>query len=107
MSAVIVLSPEQIEEVVRRAVRAELRQAVPEVLSTEQAAQLVGVERDTICGWTKQGLPTVGRAGRQHWIRRADLEAWMARPRGQSGDQGADLDLEVLAGKLARRSSRG
>ncbi len=107
MSSVVVLSPEQIEEVVRRAVRAELQQATPEVLSTEQAARLVGVERDTICGWIKQGLPTAGRAGRQHRIRRADLEAWMARPRGQRGEQGADVDLEVLAGKLARRASRG
>lgn len=103
MSAVIVLSPEQLDTLVRRAVREELHNAGPETLTTAEAAALFKVKPETICEWIKQGLPTAGKAGRQHRIRRADLEQWARRPRGE---QETAVDIEALAGKLARRSSR-
>jgi excisionase family DNA binding protein len=71
---------------VRQIVREELgARGAPEVLSTEQAAELAGVSAKTVRAWISDGLPA-GRRGRLRTIRRADLERWLAgeRPKGDA-----------------------
>lgn len=68
----------EIEALVRRVMREELRRAGPEVMTVEQAAAYTGRAPKTVRGWILAGLPMT-RKGRRVHVKRADLEEWMTR----------------------------
>ena len=76
---VVVLTPEQLQDLVERAITRALARApgepVGDVLTTEQAAELAGVTPKTVRTWIAEGLPA-RRHRRRLVIRRADLDAW-------------------------------
>ena len=76
---VVVLTPEQLEELVERAIARALERgtarSVGEWLSTEEAAELAGVQPKTIRTWVAEGLPAT-RRGRRLVIARSALESW-------------------------------
>ena len=81
------------EEAARRAVDlrlGELTQAVQdltkrlerddEVWTDSHVADFLGVQRQTVHDYiSKRGLPTCGRAGKKHLVRKADFFEWAAR----------------------------
>lgn len=96
MSAVAVLSAEDLERIVRAAVRAELAASSrSEWMGPDELCELLGIERPTLPAIVKRdGLPAakVGRAWR---ARRADVDAWLEsriqRPGGHARKHGATL----------------
>jgi excisionase family DNA binding protein len=83
MSAVVVLTPAELEALVERAVRRIVEppsSSDPEVLTREQAAELLQVNPHTIPRLVKNGLPA-HRLGAQWRFRRSELLAWLARAR--------------------------
>lgn len=104
-TAVAVLSPEQLQELLTEAARkgAELALASggPSTLSTEQAATLAGVSAKTVREWISSGELPAGRRGQRRTIQRADLDRFLAgRPEG-----GGVRTAAELAGTVARRSA--
>ena len=82
---VVVLSREELEEAVERAVRRAVgpgRDApeASEVLTREQAAELLQVNPHTIPRLVRAGLPS-HRLGAQWRFRRSELLAWLAGSR--------------------------
>lgn len=80
--AIIVTTPEQLREIVREEVKAAIAEAgrgnESEVLDTEGAARLLGVNPQTVPRLVKmKGLPSLRRIGTHYRFRRADLLAWM------------------------------
>jgi excisionase family DNA binding protein len=99
---VAVLTPEELEELVCRAVRRVLEErpvndsATEDMLSTEQAAAALGVKPKTVAGWIRSGrLPASRPGGRQWRIARADLTA-CSRTAGSAVDP-KDAAREMLA----------
>lgn len=73
----------QIAEAVRLVVREELRAALaeargPEVISTEEAAELAHVTPKTVREWIRTGALAATRRGRKHAVRRDALMAYLA-----------------------------
>lgn len=76
---ITLLTPEELEDLLVRAVQRALSQAtIPAVLSTEQAAEVAGVNPKTIREWICAGKLTAGRRGRLRTIRREDLDRYLA-----------------------------
>lgn len=81
--AVIVVSPEQLEAMIERAVRRALDERQPaeeaEWLDVQGAAEILGVHRRTVAKLVaKKGLPAVRLgAGKIYRFRRRDVEAWL------------------------------
>lgn len=84
MSAVAVLTPEALEQLVRRAVRAELAavrapEPTPEWLTFDGAATMLGVHRKTVARLVRAGELRAGRVGRQRRFLRSEVEALLSR----------------------------
>jgi excisionase family DNA binding protein len=80
MSSVAVLTAEEIEGIVTRAIREALFQVqgplpAGEFITTAQAAEAAGVTSKTIRTWVEAGLPAKKR-GRRITISRNALRAW-------------------------------
>jgi excisionase family DNA binding protein len=85
--AIVVLTAEQLKGVIAEAVESALAKAGArqdhDVLSREQAAELIGVHPHTIPKLVREdGLPTLRRLGKLWRFSRADVMAWLARRRG-------------------------
>jgi excisionase family DNA binding protein len=82
--AVVVLSPEQLEELLERAVRRALdRRPAPsadDYLTPDEAAAIAKVDPSTIREWIRAGRLAARRAGSRVRVRRGDLDAFLARP---------------------------
>lgn len=80
MNDVVVLTPEQLRELVREAVRDELASAKPSTsayLTASDVAKILGCHPKTVCIWTRtRGLPAI-RRGRDLRFKRDDVTAWM------------------------------
>jgi excisionase family DNA binding protein len=78
---VVVLTPEQLEDLVERAIARALdrgpARTAGEWLSTEEAAEAEGVSPKTVRSWVAAGLPAQ-RRGRRLVISRAILASWRA-----------------------------
>jgi excisionase family DNA binding protein len=84
---VVVLTPEQLEDLVERAIgRALARGGGPAVLTTAQAAEVAGRSEKTVRGWVTSGALKASRRGRTIAIRREDLDRFLA---GTAPDGGA------------------
>jgi excisionase family DNA binding protein len=83
VTAVAVLSPEQLEALVRKAVREELevrREAAPQsdIMTREQVAELLDVTEASVTAYVKKrGLRGAKMAGGEWRFRRADVLAWL------------------------------
>jgi excisionase family DNA binding protein len=78
--AVAVLTEEDLERIIERAVGKALAQAaVTDVLSTADAARYAQRSEDTIRRWIDEGLPAQKR-GRSWAIKKADLDRFLAGP---------------------------
>lgn len=83
--AIVVLTPEQLKGIVTEAVEMALARAgesrkTSDIISREQAAELIGVHPHTIPKLVRaEGLPTQRRIGKLWRFSRADVLAWMAR----------------------------
>lgn len=77
--AALVLTEDEVRELVRQEVARALGglRSTPDVLTTEQAAELSGVTPKTIRAWVAAGLQAEHR-GRRLRIRREHLDAWRA-----------------------------
>lgn len=86
MNAVVVLSPEQLEALVRKAVRAELGERASEaseVMTREQVAELLSVDVRTITTYVKKkGLPATKLGGNEWRFRRSDVLRWIEERKG-------------------------
>jgi excisionase family DNA binding protein len=79
MSAVALLTAEQIEDLLERAVsKALARGAGPEAISTADAARIAGRSPKTVRAWVSSGALPSSRRGRSIVIRREDLERFLA-----------------------------
>jgi excisionase family DNA binding protein len=77
----VVMKRSQLAEVIRNVVREELARAgglssEPELLSTAELSEKLGIYHKTIAGWTKEGCPHV-RAGKGYRWRLADVLRWL------------------------------
>ncbi len=82
--AIVVLTSEQLEVIVSRAVTDALAKAGTnaqgDVMTCEQAAALIGVNARTIPRLVKaNGLPTLRRLGKLWRFSRRDVLAWLAQ----------------------------
>jgi len=90
MNAVVVLSPEELEALLERAVRkaapasAPVDSAPPEVLTRKQAAELLQVDQHQIPKLVAKGLP-YSRLGTQWRFRRSEVLAWLSAQREGEG----------------------
>jgi excisionase family DNA binding protein len=80
MSTVVVMTDDQLEELIARVVRETLSRSSPassvgEFLTTDQAAALAGVQPRTVRTWIRSGLPAK-RRGRRLLISRKALDSW-------------------------------
>ena len=78
---VAVLTPEQLEHLVERAVEravARVGRPAPEAMTSAQAAELAGVTPKTVRTWVESGVLRAQRRGRRIVILRRDLEAHLA-----------------------------
>jgi excisionase family DNA binding protein len=87
---------------IRRATTADSERAMNEVLSTQEAADLVGVSRPYIVARIEAGdIPLHQQVGNQRRVLRAAVLAWhrkeQTRRRKALGQLGADLDSEIFA----------
>lgn len=69
-------------------------------LSPQEVADLLGVHRETVYAWMRDGRIRSCRAGRVRRIRRVDLEAFMNSTRGNASDTDIDAVVDRI---LARR----
>lgn len=81
--AIVVLTADQLEALVSRAVTDALAKAganaPADVLSCEQAAELIGVHPHTVPKLVRdKGLPTLRRIGKLWRFSRRDVLAWLA-----------------------------
>lgn len=79
MSPLVVLAPADLEALVERAVRRAVPEAPasePEVMTREQAAELLQVNPHAIPRLVREGLPA-HRLGTQWRFRRSELLAWL------------------------------
>ena len=82
--AIAVLTAEQLEDMMERAIDRALAKAgtnAPgDVLTCEQAAELIGVNERTIPKLVRdKGLPTLRRIGKLWRFSRRDVLAWLAQ----------------------------
>lgn len=81
--AVIVMTPSQLDELVRKAVREELEKTgvhEREILTCKEAAEMVGLHPYTLARFAKR--EKFGRRLGKEWrFTRTELTAWMARRR--------------------------
>lgn len=80
--SVIVMDPDDLESMIRSAVRAELEEWDGDTetqawLSPQQTAEIAGVSTRTIRSWISRGVLPATKHGRIVRIRRADLDAYM------------------------------
>jgi excisionase family DNA binding protein len=75
---VVTLTVDDLRSLVREAVETALRRSAPETMTIEQASAYCGRAPKTVRGWILQGL-TATRTGRRVYVKRADLEEWLAR----------------------------
>jgi len=95
--AVALLSEDDLERIIVRAVGKALAQsAIPDVLSTTDAARYAQRSEDTIRRWIEEGL-TAQKRGRSWAIKKVDLDRFLAG----TPKEGASAE-EVLA-LLGRR----
>ncbi len=84
MSGLVILTPEELEALVERAVRRAtpvMAAPAPEVLTREQAAELLQVNPHAIPRLVRdEGLPA-HRLGSQWRFRRSEILAWLASAR--------------------------
>lgn len=85
---------DEIRAVVREELAA-LARGGPDVLSTEQAAEVAGVSAKTVRVWIASGALPAGRRGSRRTVRRADLERYLAGEAGNERDA-----LEAAARRL-------
>ncbi len=82
---IVVLTQEQLRILVSEAVEEALAKAASgaapgEVLSCEQAAELIGVHPHTVPKLVRdEGLPTLRRIGKLWRFRRSDVMAWLGQ----------------------------
>ena len=68
------------EEVADALAKAGARDAPGEILSCEQAAELIGVHPHTVPKLVRaKGLPTLRRIGKLWRFKRSDVMAWLAK----------------------------
>ena len=104
MSAVLVMTPEQVRDLVRAAVREELAaHQGPErdVLTTEHVAEMLDVHVRTVTKLVaRDGLPA-HRLGREYRFNRSEVLAWLeeraARPGAQASRHAETLRRLVVA----------
>ncbi len=92
-----------ISGIARRKTTARLELAADHVLSTQEAADLVGVPRPYIVARIEAGdIPLHQQVGNQRRVLRSAVLVWhcqeQARRRNALGKLGADLDREIFAG---------
>lgn len=91
MTAVAVLTPDEVRELVRSVVREELahyQDPVREVLTTERVAEMLNVHPKTVAKLVaREGLPA-HRLGREYRFNRAEVLDWLdarsAEPRAHA-----------------------
>jgi excisionase family DNA binding protein len=89
--------------IARRKTAARLEPAADHVLSTQEAAALVGVSRPYIVARIEAGdIPLHQQVGNQRRVLRSAVMVWhrqeQVRRRNALGKLGADLDREIFAG---------
>ncbi len=79
MSAVVLLSPEELTRLIREAVRAELSNGISRFRSAESwiSIKATGLPPTTIRGLIKSGVLRAAKVGRELRINSADLESYM------------------------------
>ncbi len=102
MSAVALLTPEQLADLLeqaaeRGAARALAAASGGDVLTTSQAARVAGVTRKTVNEWIAAGKLPAGRRGARRTVRREDLDRFRA---GEGAGAGASVSR--LAAGLSR-----
>jgi excisionase family DNA binding protein len=82
----ILLRPDALEAIVRRAVREEQRiESLPEVLTREQAGELLHLHPQVVVRYVKErGLPGV-KLGSEWRFRRSALLAWLDMQERKAG----------------------
>lgn len=90
MNAVVVLTPEQLQELVDRTIRetfASMKEAAasegPEVLNRKQAAEVLDVTEQQISKLRKKGLPG-HKIGNLWRFRRSEILAWVSKQGGKA-----------------------
>ena len=94
--AATIPTADDIRAIVREEVRAALKAAGPEVLSTEQAAELAGVTAKTVRTWIEEGKLAAGHRGRLRAVRREDLMRFLA---GEPGNSPAGRVMARIQGR--------
>jgi excisionase family DNA binding protein len=83
-AAFVMLSPEELEQIIERAVRRTLELRPPaspdDYLTADEAAGIAKVDASTIREWIRDGKLAARHAGSRVRLRRADLDAYLARP---------------------------
>ncbi len=108
MTAVAVLSPEQLadllEQAAEKGARRALEHSAPSVLSTEEAARYATaaghrVSAKTVREWISSGALPAGRRGARRTIRREDLDRYLAGKR-----EAEPLSTAEIAASLVRKT---
>ncbi|HEY3237725.1 MAG TPA: helix-turn-helix domain-containing protein [Polyangiaceae bacterium] len=75
---VVVLSPEQLQDIVEQALRAGLNaREQREVLTTEQCCTLLEITRKTLMRYVSEGLPCHSLSDREQRFLRGEVTAWI------------------------------
>ena len=93
---VVVLTPEELEALVVRAIVMSRAENAPTVMSTRQAAEVSGRSEKTVRNWISSGALPATRRGRTIAIKRADLDRFLAGD-GERGTPSADALVAGLA----------
>ena len=80
--SVVVLSPDEVRELIHGAVRAALagRTDAPELMTTAQVAEELGVSHDLVRLWVReQGCPHLRVGAKKLRFRKGDVVKWLER----------------------------
>lgn len=103
--AITVIETSELEELLERVVRKVVGEGgvaaarSPEVLTTDQAAEIAGVSAKTVREWISAGKLPAGRRGQKRMILRADLTRYLG---GKPPDGGP---VASLLASLTKRSA--
>lgn len=104
MNAVVLMSPEEVRDLVRTAIREELtsqRDPERDVLTAEQVAGMLAVHVKTIAKLVaRDGLPA-RRLGREYRFHRDEVLGWLAERAVRPGSHGAKHQATLQRVKAA------
>jgi len=92
---------EPLVQIIRQAIRAEIRLAQSEVLTAEEAARFLGLEKSYLYKLTSSGLlPYSKPNGKRIYFARQDLLHWALSNRRKSMDE---IEAEVITYMATRK----